>query len=170
MNSFSKKYNNECVLRQDRLLEANDAMELLKNGEYAVLSMVESRNGDVAAYGIPISYVWNSGDYIYIHCGPKGHKLACLDANALVSLTVVGRTQVVSNQFTTIYSSIVVRGSIERKLDAEERMNALGLIVDKYSPEFKEIGMKYAAKSFHRTEILRLKIDTISGKAKNVKL
>lgn len=48
-------------------------------------------------------------------------------------------------------------------------MKALLLILDKYSPNNKEIGMKYAEKSFHRTNIIRLDIIEVSGKTKRIK-
>ena len=47
-------------------------------------------------------------------------------------------------------------------------MKALELLLDKLSPEDKVVGMKYAEKSFHRTEIIRLDIDNWSGKCKRV--
>ena len=49
-------YTNEQIRRQDRLLEKEKAISLLKNGEYGVLSMQDEENG---AYGVPINYVWN---------------------------------------------------------------------------------------------------------------
>lgn len=42
-------YTNEQIRRQDRLLEKEKAISLLKNGEYGVLSMQDEENG---AYGV----------------------------------------------------------------------------------------------------------------------
>lgn len=163
-----KQFNNDEVRRGDRLLDCERAREILQSGEYGVLSMVEERDGEVAAYGIPINYAWDGSDYIYFHCALQGHKLESMDANSNVSLCVVGCTDVISHKFTTGYESIIIRGEIVQNLSPEERMKALELVLDKYSPQDKEVGMKYAAKSFDRTEILRLRIDTISGKSKKV--
>ena len=49
-----------------------------------------------------------------------------------------------------------------------ERMQALRLLLEKYSPDDCVTGMRYAEKSFHRTEILRLEVETVSGKAKRI--
>lgn len=38
-------YTNEQIRRQDRLLEKEKAISLLKNGEYGVLSMQDEENG-----------------------------------------------------------------------------------------------------------------------------
>jgi uncharacterized protein len=50
----------------------------------------------------------------------------------------------------------------------KERMKALELLLDKYSPNDKETGMKYAEKSFSRTEVIRLDVVEWSGKKKVV--
>lgn len=100
-------YDNGAVRRQDRLLDESAACELLRAGEYGVLSMQAEEGG---GYGIPISYVWDGGAYIYLHCAPEGRKLRALDRCAGVSFCVVGRTEVHPSMFTTAYESIVVRG------------------------------------------------------------
>lgn len=162
------KYNNTNVRRQDRLLEETDAIELLQNGEYGVLSMIEERQGAEAGYGIPINYVWDGAKAIYFHCAPEGHKLVSLRQNAKVSLCVVGFTHVISHKFTTAYESIIARGTMDIKLSPEERRAGLKLLVDKYSPEDREMGANYIEKSFHRTNVIRLDIEELSGKTKKV--
>lgn len=163
------KFNNKNVRRQDRLLDESEAIELLRTGEYGILSMVERTNEETGGYGIPLNYVWDSDYSIYFHCAPEGYKLDCLKENPNVSFSVIGHTNVISNKFTTAYESIVVRGRIFMELTKEERMKALLLILDKYSPNDKEIGVKYAEKSFHRTNVIRLDINEITGKTKQIK-
>ncbi len=50
------EYTNQDVRRQDRLLDEARAFEILKEGEFGILSM-RTEEGD-GAYGIPINYVW----------------------------------------------------------------------------------------------------------------
>ena len=130
--------------------------------------MVEAGKNQEGGYGIPLNYVWDGDKYIYFHCAPMGHKLECIDANPGVSFCLVGKTNVISNKFTTAYQSVVIKGEIKRGLLDDEKMKAIELILDKYSPNDKEVGLKYAEKSFHRTEILRLENSSISGKTKQV--
>lgn len=160
------QYNNENIRRQDRLLDEAAARDLLRRGEYGVLSMTDTREGQ--AYGIPINYVWDGADSIYLHCAPEGRKLRCLAGNNAVSFCVVGHTHVVSNRFTTGYESIVLQCRAHTGLTPEERMHALELLLEKYSPNDREIGRKYAEKSFHRTEIIRLELLEASGKCKRI--
>lgn len=77
------EYTNQDVRRQDRLLDEARAFEILKEGEFGILSM-RTEEGD-GAYGIPINYVWDRGNSIYIHCAPVGRKLRCIDACPNVS-------------------------------------------------------------------------------------
>ncbi|MFA6677132.1 MAG: pyridoxamine 5'-phosphate oxidase family protein [Bacteroidales bacterium] len=158
-------YNNSEVRRQDRLLEESRAIELLKEGEYGYLSMVDE---DGTAYGVPINFVWDGNISIYLHCAPQGRKLKCIQGNGAVSFTVVGKTKVASKKFTTAYESIVLKCRAYLGLEKEERLHGLKLFIAKYSPEDQVIGLKYIEKSFHRTEVIRLDIIECSGKTKQV--
>lgn len=159
------EYNNDVVRRQDRLLDEASAVRLLSEAEWGVMSMTDE---DGAPYGLPVNYVWDGNHSLYIHCAPEGRKLRCLDHDNRVSFTVVGRVNLLPAKFTTEYESLVLAGSVVRHLDDDEKRYALELLLDKLSPNDKEIGMKYAVSSFHRVEILRLDISTWSGKRKHV--
>lgn len=158
------KFDNTQIRRRDRTLDEARAFEILKDGEYGVLSM-QAEDGS-GAYGIPISYVWDRGNSIYIHCAPMGRKLRCIDACEQVSFCVVGRTRVIPHDFTTAYESVVLRCMAHHSLPEAERMSALSWLLSKYCPEEKMRGIEYAQKSFHRTEIIRLDIEEVSAKAK----
>lgn len=157
------EYDNSMVRRQNRLMEKTDAYRLLKEGEFGVLSMVTPTG---KGYGVPFSYVWDGGESVYFHCAPEGEKLKCFEVNEYVSFCVVGKTEVIPDKFTTNYESIIVSGTITTDLSTEERMHALELILDKYAPDDKVVGMAYAEKSFSRTRILCLNINCISGKCR----
>lgn len=160
------KYDNSSVRRQDRLLDEYGAYSLLTNGEYGIMSMVTP---DGEPYGIPVSYVWDGVDTIYIHCAPEGKKIRCLRTDCIVSFCIVGNTGIVPHKFTTNYESIILSCRADIGLDVDERMRALTMIIDKYSPKFRDMGEHYAKRSFHRTEIIRLTVVSFSGKSKRVK-
>ena len=158
-------YNNRHVRRQDRLLEEKQALSLLQTGEYGVLSMQEKNGG---GYGVPVNFVWNNKKSIYVHCALQGHKLKCIEKCCNVSFCVVGNTQIVSHQFTTEYESIILRCKASTALWTGEKKDALLLLLDKYSPRNKEMGVKYAENLLYRTEVIRLDILDWSGKCKQV--
>lgn len=100
---------------------------------------------------------------------PEGRKLRIIEKNPKVSLCAIGHVHLLPRNFTTEYESVVVFGEAHIHLPEEERMKALHLLIDKLSPDYKEIGDKYAHASFHRTEIIRIDITDYSGKNKKVK-
>lgn len=156
-------YDNTAVRRQDRLLAFDRALELLRNGEYGFLAL-----GGESGYGLPTNFVLCDTS-IYFHCAPEGEKLRRMALCDKASFCVVGNTAPQPGKFTTEYESVLVFGRITLVSDDTERMRALEFLIDKYSAEFKETGLKYAEKSFHRTTILRLDIDRLSGKCKKIR-
>ena len=56
--------------RKDRMIGEDEAYELLKNCEYAVMSTVNAEDG--APYGVPVSHAV-SGRFVYAHCKGKMH-------------------------------------------------------------------------------------------------
>ncbi|MBR5030264.1 MAG: pyridoxamine 5'-phosphate oxidase family protein [Muribaculaceae bacterium] len=160
------KFDNSKVRRQDRLLDEARAREILANAEYGYLSIIDL---DGEPYGVPVNFVWDSeglGDCIYLHCASEGRKIDILECHDHVSFCVVGNVNLKPSQFTTEYESIILTGEATICTGDEERMYALELLLKKFSPNDIETGMKYARKSFYRTEIVRIDIETWSGKCK----
>ena len=158
-------FDNSDVRRQDRLLDEEQAAALLRRAEWGVLSMCDAGG---TPYGIPVNYVWDGDSALYIHCAPEGRKLRCLDQEPKVSFCIVGNVNLLPSKFTTEYESIVLTGLAVRHLDEKQRHHALELLLEKLSPDDKQVGMKYAEGSFHRVEIIRLDITSWSGKRKAV--
>ena len=139
------KYDNSPVRRQDRLLEEEHAAELLRSGEYGFLALGGGRGG----YGVPVNYA-AEGSRIYIHCAPEGEKLRRIGQDAQAVFCVVGRTAPQPERFTTEYESIMASGVVSVVSDDGERMRALSLIVEKYSPGYEEQGAVYEILLSHR--------------------
>lgn len=152
------------IRRKDRVWEKEEAVRLLEEGEYGFLAM---EGTDGYGYGLPLSFV-KEADHLYFHCAPEGYKLECLARNPKVTFCVVGPTQVIPHQFTTAYESVLAFGQMQTEIAEEERRHALRLLVEKYASAYREIGEKYIAKSFHRTHILRLDLETVTAKCKRI--
>lgn len=101
-----------------------------------------------------------------MHCAPDGEKLRCVAVNNQVSFCVVGKTEVISEKFTTNYESIILKCIAEPVHDDVERVRALELLVEKYSPDFKSNGHSYISKFISHTVIIRLEVREWSGKTK----
>jgi nitroimidazol reductase NimA-like FMN-containing flavoprotein (pyridoxamine 5'-phosphate oxidase superfamily) len=147
--------------RKDRAISQAEALDILSSGEYGVLSTV-SPAGD--PYGVPVSYCMLSGA-IYFHCAPEGHKLDNLTANNRVSFCVVGKTEIQPDKFGTKYESAIVFGQAS-EVFAEEKQAALVGVIEKYSADYAEKGLKYIESDAPKARVFRISIDSITGKSK----
>ena len=157
------KYSVRNVRRQDRLLTEQRSLEILEEAEYGVLSLSD-RIGE--PYCIPVNHIFDGKNSVYIHCAPEGKKLSIIRENNKVCFCVIGRVKLQPSKFTTEYESVLLKGSAHINLSEQERRTALQMLVDKLSPQYKEIGAKYIEKSFHRTEVIRVDFTEVSGKGK----
>lgn len=150
------------VRRKDRLLEPEKTRVVLDSGEYGVLATC---GGDHQPYGVPLNYVVIGGA-IYIHCAVAGHKLENIRENPKVSFTVVGKTQVLPEKFSTRYESVVVFGTASIVDDPENTRSALKALVAKYAATHKAAGDDYIETLIDKTRVIRVEIDHVTGKAR----
>lgn len=149
------------VRRKDRAIDIDEAVALLTQGEYGVLSTVD---GDGQPYGVPLNYVYKN-DAIYFHCARVGHKIENVESNPRVSFCVVGDTRILPDKFSTIYESAVVFGTAS-ETKGSETDNALIWLLEKYSPEFVEEGRKCIKAPDNGTKVIKIEIVHVSGKAR----
>ncbi|GKZ02286.1 pyridoxamine 5'-phosphate oxidase family protein [Paraclostridium bifermentans] len=112
--------------RKERQIEIVEAEEILKNGEYGVLS-TNGENG--YSYGTPLSYVYFNNS-VYFHCALEGQKLENINYNNKVSFCVVGKTCVIPEKFSTKYESTILFGEAN-EVFGEEKNEALIEILKK---------------------------------------
>jgi uncharacterized protein len=148
--------------REDRRLDDEAAMALLKRGEYGILSTSDKKN---RPYGIPVNYVVME-DNIFFHCATEGQKLENITANKGVSFCVVGKTELIPEKFSTRYESVVVSGDADVIKDKVLKKNALRAIVAKYAPNHIAAGDAYIDRLMNQTSVVRVAIMTIAGKAR----
>ena len=135
------KYDNSGVRRQDRLLDEESALELLKDADFGFLAMQAEDGGG----------------------------LRCIEREPRVTYTIIGKDcHVVPNKFTEAYRSLVLTCRAEIVENEERRRRAMRLFVDKLSPNDRIVGYKYVEKSLHRTAIICLHVDHFTGKTKHV--
>ena len=155
------RYDCSQLRRQDRQLSEVEALALLRDGEYGILS-IQSEDG---AYGVPVNYAL-VGETIYLHCATEGRKLQLIERNPQVSFCVVGQVCLLSEQFTTNFQSVILSGQAERVFEEQERRKALQSIVMKYSPEHPAEGYRIIDELIDRVAVVAVRIDRFSGKSK----
>jgi nitroimidazol reductase NimA-like FMN-containing flavoprotein (pyridoxamine 5'-phosphate oxidase superfamily) len=150
------------IRRKDRELNRTETEKILLKGIYGVLSM---NGANDYAYGVALSYVYTDNS-LYLHCAPEGRKITLIRNDNRVSFCVVGEAIPLVDQFNMKYESAIVFGKAY-EVDQEERLKALMLFVEKYSTaEYLDKGKAYALNSLHKTAVIRVDIEFISGKAK----
>ncbi|MFZ0928088.1 MAG: pyridoxamine 5'-phosphate oxidase family protein [Syntrophobacteraceae bacterium] len=150
------------IRRKDRALGRTEAEKILAKGTYGVLSM---NGANDYAYGVPMSYVY-TGNSIYLHCASEGRKITLIRNDNRVSFCVVGEAIPLVDQFSMKYESAILFGKAS-EVDQEEKLKALILLVEKYSTgEYLEKGKAYALNSLHKTAVIRVDIELVSGKAR----
>ena len=135
-----------------------ESRRILTVGRYAVWAVSGDNNYPCA---VPINYVYD-GTSIYVHCARQGHKIDSIVRNPKCSMCIVDKDDVVPEEFTSYFRSAIVFGKAEIVEDESERLRALQLLSEKYSPG---IDPKDEIAKFLKTVcIVRIRIYSISGK------
>lgn len=147
--------------RKDRTLDHTSALSLLNTCEYGILSTLDEKN---QPYGVPVNYAVID-DTIFIHSAPEGHKLDNIRTNDKVSFCVVGETELLSDQFSIKYKSVIVFGKASI-IDDKNKKSALISLVAKYSPDHMDAAGKYIDKLIDETVVIQISIDHVTGKSR----
>jgi hypothetical protein len=147
--------------RKDRLITEAEAFSILEKGEYGILSTISPSN---EPYGVPVNYCLIN-ECLYFHCALEGRKIDNISSNPKVSFCVVGKTEVLPDQFGTKYESCIVQG-VAAESFGEEKQLALEGLIHKYSGNFVSEGLKYIEKLKDKARVFRIRIESITGKAR----
>lgn len=152
--------------RTKQQLAGQETRALLERGSFGVLALL----GDGGyPYALPLNYVL-AGNRIYFHSAPAGHKIDAVGAGAKASLCVVEESRIIPEELTTSFSSVIVFGRIFVVGNEAEQHKALSLICEKYAPGLEELKQEAIGASLHRTAIIGLEIEHISGKVSKDKM
>ena len=147
--------------RKDRQITPTEAEQILKDGDYGVLSMLGT-NG--YPYAVPLNYVYIN-DYIYFHGAKDGYKIDCIDNCSNVCFCVVGKSEIISEKFTTDFSSVIVFGKATEAV-SEEKTQTLKALIDKYSKDYKSEGYAYIEKALETVKVIKISVEHIQGKSR----
>ena len=145
--------------RQALSLEENAA--ILHRGTSGVLAL---SGDDGYPYAVPISYV-SDGDKIYFHCAKSGHKLDAIRREPKASFCVIDQDQIVPEEYTTYFRSVIVFGQIRELTDDKEKRAAIEKLAVKYAPMDTEAGRENAIeREWKPLCMLEMSIDHMTGK------
>ena len=159
------------------------AHQVIDKATYGVVSLIDKDK----PYSVPLSIV-RKGDVLYFHSAKQGRKVDVLASNANVNIVFVGDKQVpenyshneleemnndaskavklISNVFTTEFEYAKVTGVAMLVDDEAEKLKAMRLICEKYTPN----KMKYFNTAINaglgRTIVYKVQVNSISAKRK----
>ena len=142
-------------------LNNETAEKILREGIFGVLAL---SGDDGYNYAVPLNYAF-ADNKIFFHSALTGHKIDAVKNNDKVSFCVVGRHDVVAEEFTSYFTSVIAFGKIKIVEDTAEKIHALELLADKYSPNVDKNLREKEISRFNAVKILILKIEYLSGKA-----
>ena len=153
---------NHAMRRKDRALPESEAYRILAQGGDGVLATIGE---DGYPYAVPVNHVYQDG-VIYLHSAMAGHKLENLAHCDLVSYCVVTEREVVPEEVSTNYESVIVFGRAHLVKDPEEKQKGLMALLHRFTPNDMDAGLAELAKEGPRTQLIRIDIQRITGKAR----
>ena len=117
--------------RSRQALGIDACKEVLSRGTSGVLALL----GDGGwPYAVPMSYAFD-GEKLYFHCAREGHKLDAIRREARASFCVVDRDEVVPEEYTTYFRSVIAFGRVRVIEDEAQKRDAVELLARRYSPQ-----------------------------------
>lgn len=139
-------------------LPAEETTRILRDGKYAVWAV---SGDDDYPYAVPVNYVCD-GNSIFIHSAAAGHKIDAIRRTPRCSLCIVGKDDVVPEEFTSYFRSVIAFGRAVIVESEEEKVEALRLLCRKYSPGIDPTAE--IARFIKAVCIIRIEIDRVTGK------
>ena len=169
--------------RKDREMDRSFGLTVIDRSRFGILAMVDRGR----PYAIPLSLV-REGDALYFHSAPEGRKTEVFQQNPEVSIAFVGEWRVpelftaaelekvtddeektailLSKVFTVEFESVVATGRVRLVRDDEERIKAMRLICEKYTPTKMAYFTQAAQAGLPRTHIYRIDMTEVKAKRK----
>lgn len=147
--------------RKKQALSLEENIQVLNRGTSGVLAVF---GDDDYPYAVPLSYIYHDNK-IFFHCAKTGHKLDAIARNEKVSFCVIDRDQVVPDEYTSYFRSVIVFGKARIMEDEAEKRKAISMLAAKYAPDQEEsFRMQAIEKEFSVLCMIELTIEHMSGK------
>ena len=149
--------------KKQRQLPQEEAAAILREGSSGVLALA----GDEGwPYAVPLSYACDrEGERIWFHCARSGHKLDAVRRCEKASFCVIVQDQIVPEEYTTHFRSVIAFGRVRELTDEAERRTAALALARKYHPgDSEEHRQSYLDRSWASLCLLELRVEHLTGK------
>lgn len=146
--------------RKNQLLTDEECIEILNSSTSGTLALLGDND---YPYSVPISYVYNDGK-LYFHSALTGHKIDAINMHSKASFCVIAQDKVVPEKYTTYFRSVIAFGKICVIDNDAEKLRAIEILAEKYSPQLAEGRKKEIEDNFSRMCMIELDIEHMTGK------
>lgn len=147
--------------RKNQLLPVEEAVSILNRGTFGVLAL---SGDDGYPYAVPISYWYEEGK-LFFHCAKSGHKLDAIQKSAKASFCVVDQDEIVPEEYTTYFRSVIAFGQIHLLEDEDKKREAIDKLAEKYAPGQSAADRKAAIdREWASLCVLEMKVEQMTGK------
>ena len=147
--------------RKDREMPPEFALTVADKCEYAVISMTDI-SGE--PYCVPVT-IARDGNAVYFHSAKAGHKIDAIQRQPKASFCIIDQDQIVPDEYTTYYRSVIAFGQIRLLQTEEEKRHAITLLAKKYFPNdtvsHREESINH---SYAPVLMLEMAIEHVTGK------
>lgn len=146
--------------RKKQQLSPEECNDILDRNTAGVLSLLDPKG---YPYGVPLSYC-RVEDRLLFHSALTGHKLDAIQHEERASFCVIDQDQVVPEQYTTYYRSVIAFGTVRILEQEEEKRAAIEALAEKYAPNLPEGREQEIRQEYHHFCMIELKMEQITGK------
>ena len=149
------------AMRRKRQAQSPEACAaILARGTSGVLAL---SGDDGYPYAVPLSYVYDGGA-IYFHCAREGHKLDAIRRETKASFCVIDRDEVVPQEYTTYFRSVIAFGRARVLEEETEKRQALEKLAARYSPAYPQGREREIDRLFQQVCMIELTVEHMTGK------
>lgn len=147
--------------RKGQSMPREDCVAVLERGTSGVLALLGDED---YPYALPISYVYDDGKLIF-HSAVNGHKIDAIRKQEKASFCVTDKDEIVPDEYTTYYRSVIVFGRIHILEDEKEKRLAIEKLMKKYNPHGDEAGRESEImRGWKALCMLEMTIEHMTGK------
>ena len=150
--------------RKDRQMPEEFALGVIDKCSFAQVAMTDEKGNP---YCVPLTRLQKTeAAYIFFTARVEGTKTDILKRNPKVYVSCVGDVTPATDRFTTEFESAAFSGTACEVTDIQEKIKALRLICEKYTPDNMENFEDAITKSLDRTAVWKIRIENLTGKRK----
>lgn len=148
--------------RKKQQLNESECSNIFARGTSGVLAIL----GDEGyPYAVPLSYVYDDHK-IYFHSAKAGHKIDAIRSCSKASFCVIDQDQVVPEEYTTYFKSVIAFGKIRLLEDPAEKREAIEKLAIKYYPANNKANRNHSIdKEWDPLCAFVLSVEYMTGKA-----